>query len=253
MSDSLVLRGVSRSYWRGERRLPVLVDISLEVGPGEIVAVVGSRDEGKTTLLKVAAGMVRPDEGDVKLGGRDLTKLSSIERERLLGSVIAWTDREPPRVPWKVRDYVGMPLTMGRGLGRRKARDLAMVALELVGAAGCATQRWCELSNWERMLAGLARGIVARPQLLLIDDLLDGFGMRRTSDLGDLVRSLVDELGCGVLMSSTGVEAALIADRVWSFGRGRLKLMSDQAGTDAEVIDFPKGVGRDRGSRSVGS
>jgi len=68
MAELLSLRGVSLSFRRGRGRLPVLVDASLEVGRGEIVAVVGSRAEGKTTLLEVAAGILPPDEGQVWLG-----------------------------------------------------------------------------------------------------------------------------------------------------------------------------------------
>lgn len=253
MGDSLALRGVSKSYWRGDRRFPVLEDVTLDVRPGEVVAVVGSRDDGKTTLLKVAAGIERPDHGEVRLGELDLAALPGHERERLLGRDIAWTHREKPGLDWKALDYVGLPVAMGRWRGRRKAHALAATALEQVGAAACTTQRWSDLSNWEQMLVALARGIVSRPRLLIIDDLFDGFGMLRSEHAGDLLRSLVDEFGCGVLMSSTSFEAALFADRVCSLGRGRLKVMSDQAGPDAEVIDFPRSANRGAGSRGVGS
>ena len=60
---------------------------------------------------------------------------------------------------FRVIDYVGLPLAIGRGRGQREAQDLAMEALERVGAASCAGQHWAELSNWERLLVGFARGI----------------------------------------------------------------------------------------------
>jgi ABC-type Mn2+/Zn2+ transport system ATPase subunit len=172
----------------------------------------------------------------------------------LLGSEIAWTDREGSGIRVQVRDFVGLPLTMGRRHGRREMRGLAQAALERVGVPGCAEQRWEDLSNWERVLVGLARGIVGRPQLLLVDDLLDGLGLIRTQEAGDLLRSLVAELGCGVLMSVSDPGVGLVADRVWSFRRGGLELMSDQARvTDAEIIDFPKTAWRGGDSRGVGS
>jgi putative ABC transport system ATP-binding protein len=253
MADLLQMSSVSKCYWRGERPLPVLRDVSFEVRPGEIVAVVGARDEGKTTLLKVAAGMERADKGRVILGGRDLATISGNDRERLLGAEVAWIDRERPGVRWRVRDYVSLPLAMGRERGRRKARASAMAALERVGAAGCADQRWGELSNWERMLVGLARAVVSRPRLILIDDLLDGFGMLRTQEAGDLLCSLVQELDCGVLMSSSGLEATLLADTVLSFGCGRLTPLAGGPGDGAEVIDFPAGAHPGASTRGVGS
>ena len=150
MGELLALQGVSKSYRRGGRRLRVLVDVSLELEPGTVGAVVGARDEGKTTLLKIAAGIEPPDTGEVRLGARDLTLLAREERARLLGDEIAWIHREGPGVRLEVVDYLALPLAMGRGRGRREARDRVLRALERVGAARCARQRWEELSDWER-------------------------------------------------------------------------------------------------------
>jgi putative ABC transport system ATP-binding protein len=254
MADLLTMRGVSKGYWRGARHLAVLLDVSLQAVRGEIVAAVGARDEGKTTLLKLAAGMEQPDEGQVLVDGQVLTGLSAPERERLLGERIAWIDRERPSMAWTASRYVALPLVLGRKRGRREADRLAMAALERVGASKCAGQHWDELSNWERMLVGFARAYASRPRLILVDDLLDGFGMLRTQEAGELLRSIVEELGCGVLMSATGMEATLAADSVWSFGRGRLEPMTEQSrGAGAEVIDFPGGAAPGGGSRSVSS
>jgi predicted ABC-type transport system involved in lysophospholipase L1 biosynthesis ATPase subunit len=253
MSELLALRGVCKGYARGERTVRVLVDATLEIGRGEVVAVVGSREEGKTTLLKIAAGIEAPDAGEVRFGDADLTCSSDEERSRLLGSEIAWTHREGTGVKFKVLDYVGLPLAIGRGCRQRQARDLALEALERVGAASCAGQHWAELSNWERLLVALARGISASPRLLVVDDMMDGFGMRRTREAGELLLGLVGELGCGVLLSCTDLEAALIADRVWSLEGGRLSLLAAQQGGQADVIDFPGGARRRHSSRGVGS
>ncbi len=254
MGELLSVRGAYKSFARGGRPLRVLVDVSLEVAGGEIVAVVGSRDSGKTTLLGVAAGMERPDRGEVWFGDQELTGFSDSKRARLRGREIVWTDREGPGMRLKVRDFLGLPLSMGRRRGRREMRKLAQAALERVGVPGCAEQRWEDLSNWERVLVGLARGIVGRPRLLVVDDLLDALGLTRTQEAGDLLRSLVQESGCGVLMSVSDPGAGLVADRVWSFRRGGLELMSDQTGAmDAEIIDFPGTAWQGGDSRGVGS
>jgi predicted ABC-type transport system involved in lysophospholipase L1 biosynthesis ATPase subunit len=253
MAELLTLQWVCKGYARGKRRMRVLVNASLSVTPGGIVAVVGSRDEGKTTLLKIASGIEAPDTGEVWLGDVDLARSSDEARSRLLGAEIAWIHREGTGVKFRVLDYVGLPLAIGRGHGKREAQNLAMEALERVGAAGCAGQYWAHLSNWERLLVGFARGIASTPRLLVLDDMMDGLGMRRTREAGELLLALVGELGCGVLMSSSDLEAALIADRVLSLERGRLSLLSERAGGQADVIDFPSGARQYRGSRGVGS
>ncbi len=253
MSELLALRRVCKGYPRGERRAQVLVDASLEVDAREIVAVVGGREAGKTTLLKIAAGIEPLDAGEVWLGDLDIARSSNEGRTRLLGAEIAWTHREGTGLKFRVIDYVGLPLAIGRGRGQREAHDLAMEALERVGASGCAGQRWEELSNWERLQVGLARGIAGSPRLLVVDDLMDGFGMRRTREAGELLLALVGELGCGVLMSCNDLEAALIADRVWSLERGRLSLLAEHGRELADVIDFPAGARQSHGSRRVGS
>jgi putative ABC transport system ATP-binding protein len=240
MGDLLALQGVRKSYQRGGRRLRVLADVSLELELGAVGAVVGARDEGKTTLLKIAAGIESPDAGEVRLGTRDLPQLSREERARLLGDEITWIHREGPGMRLEVLDYLGLPLAMGRGRGRREARSRVLSALERVGASRCARQRWEELSDWERVLVGLARAIVCEPRLLMLDSVTDGLGMRRVRETGELLLELAGELGCGVLMSCTDLEAALIADRVWSLERGGLSLLSEQAVTEAEIIEFPR-------------
>jgi predicted ABC-type transport system involved in lysophospholipase L1 biosynthesis ATPase subunit len=212
------------------------VDASLDVGPGEIVAVVGSRAEGKTTLLEVAAGIRPADAGEVWLGDVELTGLSEEGRAELLGRDIRWVRREGTGVRFDVLDYVGLPLAVGRGHGCSEAQALALAALERVGAAGCADLRWEDLSNWERVLVSFARGVVGEPRLLMIDDVMDGLGMRRTREAGELLCSLVGELECGVLLSASDLEGVLIADRVLCFERGGLKVMSAEASYEAEVI-----------------
>lgn len=252
MAELLSLRGVGKGYRRGGRWLRVLVDVSLEVDRGELVAVVAARGEGKTTLLKIAAGLELPDAGEVCVGKIDLARCSDEERSRQLGGEIAWVHRGGTGVKFEVIDYVGLPLAMGRGRGRRNAEVLAMEALERVGAVDCAHQRWEELSNWERVLVGFARGVVGKPRLMIVDDVIEGLGMRRTREAGELLRGLVGELGCGVLMSASDLEVALVADRVWSFERGSLKLLSDQTRTHADIIDF-SGARQSRASRGASS
>jgi ABC-type multidrug transport system ATPase subunit len=252
MGELLSLRDVSMSFVRGGRPLPVLVNVSLEVGPGEIVAVEGVRYSGKTTLLRVAAGFVSPDRGEVWLGGCELGGLTKAKRKRLLGREIKWADIGGPGTNLKVCDAIALPLMVGRR--SRGARASSKRILERFGIADRAEQMWRDLSSYETVLAGLALGIAGSPRLLVMDDLLDTIEDEQRPEFGDLLRSLVREMGCGVLMSVPSLKAALIADRVASLREGELVVVSDQSSVnDAEIIDFPSAVRSGGDSRGVGS
>jgi ABC-type lipoprotein export system ATPase subunit len=245
MGDLLALSGVSKSYRRGDRRLSVLADVTLRMGAGEIGAVVGSRNQGKTTLLQIAAGLLRPDRGEVWLGDVELTRCSDDERALVLRHEIAWIHREGTGLDLKVLDYVALPLWTGRRWsligfrrGKREAEHQAMVALERVGAEACAGLRWGDLSNWERVLVGFARGVARGPRLMLVDDVIDGFGMGKTWEAGELLLSFAKELRCAILMSVSDFEAALVAERVWGFEHGGLKLLSGKTDAEAEIIEL---------------
>lgn len=222
----LALEGVAKRCWRGERARWLLRRVTLRVAAGEVVSVVAMRSQGKTTLLRMAAGMIAPDEGRVLLGGHDLRGLSDRAHARLLREQIGMAGRVGPGIGVQMLDYLAMRLALGARRQRREVRAEALGALELVGAERCAERHWEELSDWERALVELAQAIAGTPRLLLIDDVLDGLGMRETDELGQLVRALAVERGIGVLMAVSDPEAALCSHRVLSLADGRLSPLS---------------------------
>jgi ABC-type cobalamin/Fe3+-siderophores transport system ATPase subunit len=235
----LALRGVRVGYRQGGRGGLILEDVSLEVGAGQTVAVVGQRWEGKTTLLRLAAGMELAEDGEVLFEGVDFVSLSRRKRARLLGCDIVWLDRTESALGLTMLDYVGLPLVMGwRGPRRAQVRRMAAEALERVGVAHVAHKRPSSLSSWERVLVGLASVIVVRPKLLVVDDLLDALGSARTVQAGVLVSSLAREYGFGVLFSVSDLDAAIMADRVLAFEQRALRLMADHQPQEAAVLPF---------------
>jgi predicted ABC-type transport system involved in lysophospholipase L1 biosynthesis ATPase subunit len=242
VAELLSVERVCKGYSRGRQWTGALEDVSLEVGPGEIVAVLGSRLAGKTTLLKIAAGLERPDKGSVSLSGQALTDLRDRSRSRLLGREIVWLDRDGPGLKVEASKFVGWPLTL-HGCGRREAERQAAQALERVGARECAGRRWGDLSNWQQMLVGLARAFAGSPGVVVIDNLLDGFRGRAAEEAQDLLRTLVEasDPPCGVLMSVSEIDAALYADHVHALTcKGTLTLMSGRLTSEGEVIPFPE-------------
>jgi ABC-type lipoprotein export system ATPase subunit len=261
MDDLLKLTGICKSYKRGDGSVRVLVDVKLGMGVREVGAIIGSRGQGKTTLLQIAAGLLKPDRGEVWLGDVELTRCSDDQRARVLRHEIAWIHREGTGLDLKVLDYVALPLWTGHRWplisyrrGKREAEHAARMALERVGAESCARLRWGDLSNWNRVLVALARGIARGPRLMVVDDVIDGFGMTKIQEAGDLLRSLAQESGCAILVSVSDNAAARVAERVWSFEHSRLRLIHGRADdAEAEIVELHGDARRRRPSRGTAS
>lgn len=119
-------------------------------------------------------------------------------------------------------DHVVTPLLFDRRYTVREAKHLAWEALNQLGIADYSRNRLIAMSSWERLLVELARSIAVRPRFVLIDGLFDELGPKRMREARRLLRSLVDELECGVLLGVLDIESALVADRVWRLEQGSL-------------------------------
>jgi ABC-type lipoprotein export system ATPase subunit len=262
VSELLRLAGVSKSYRRGSQDLCVLNGVNLEVGVGEIVCVLANHNAGKTTLLRIAAGMDRADTGDVSFEGQNLAALSGDDLARVRGERIAWAGKRGPRTGVRMFDYVCNPLLAragaspqagGNWIGRWRERRAYLrgvdarveAALERVGADGCAEQRWETLSDWERALVEIAHGVAGEPALLLVDDVADSLGKDETKDFIRLLRSISKERQLAVLMSVSDANATLLSDRIVRLVCGRLEESPQRAPAPSpppsagNVLEFP--------------
>ncbi len=238
----LALDSVSKSYWRGKTEVTALKQVSLEVDAGEFVAVYGKRGGGKTTLLKIAAGLDRPDVGVARIDGRDLAELSRRELALLHRERVGWVSRGGPQskdLPVDV--HVALPL-YGR-LGPRAAARRAAAALESVGADDYVGELWDDLPDTARMLVAIAQALVREPALVVIDDPVAGLGLVDREHVLARLRAAADDSDVGVLMAVPEMPAMLRADRVRSLARGRMVEPARQSadGRGAAVIEFPGG------------
>ena len=229
---------VCKSYGRRNRRAQVLKEVSLSVAAGEIVGIVGSRDGGGTILLHMAAGWIRPDAGQILLGEIDLTRLSRARRDTQCCRHVLWVDNRlpPPEMRVTVHDHIYMSSRADRTIGRHEATRRAQCGLERVGASELASIYLEKLTFWERLLVELARIVAARRRLIVVNDLFDGLGTAQAQEARWLLRSLVDEVGCGVLLRVSDLTSAWVADRVWRFGQGRLTLIANMPSGDRKVV-----------------
>lgn len=236
----LVLSGVSQGFSRSSTDpwQQTLSDASLSVHAGEVVAVVGGRRSGKTTLLGAAAGVTVPETGSVRLGEVELTGLSERERGKLRGREVLWLNTVGVAAKLRVCKLVGWSLGDCEDRGERERRIAQ--ALERVGASEWAQSCWGELSRSEQVLVGYAQAFAGAPRLVVIDDLLDGLGEPHTKEASDLLRSLIEETArsWGVLVSVSDRESALYADRVWELERGRLIPTAGHSDSAGDVLPF---------------
>jgi lipoprotein-releasing system ATP-binding protein len=243
MSSLLSLRHVSLTFPRGRRHVVrVLADVSLEVDAGELVAVLAQRAQGKTTLLRVAAGMDRPARGEVLFKGEDLCRLSDRRRSALLCRRIGFAEPVGPDIDLPVLAHVAVPLLATES--KKDAYEQARSVLERVDAGEYADQPWMSLADSERALAALAQAIVRGPELLLVDDLTATLGLDATERVGRLLRSIANEDGLAVLMSVSDADATTWFDRVASLSGGELLVPPSSSEPDENVIDFPNDTSR---------
>lgn len=215
---------VTKTYVRGEHETVVLDAVSFEIEAGQLAAIFGRRAAGKSTLLRIAAGLEPPDRGTVLLGGAPLS------RGRRLGGLprrVGWMRRSRPlSASMPIVDYVALPLL--ETTPHRRARQLAVEALERLEAACWADARWSTMSDSERTLAALARAIVGEPALLLADDPTAGLGMREREVVLGLLRRLSESDGTTVLITVPALPDTLRAHRIMSLSDGELMQASGQ-------------------------
>jgi predicted ABC-type transport system involved in lysophospholipase L1 biosynthesis ATPase subunit len=234
----LCIADVSLTFHRGSRHLvSVLAGVDLTVQAGEVVAVLAQRAQGKTSLLRVAAGMLRPNQGRVLLAGQDIWSLSARRRARLLGGEIGWVDRTPPELDLPMLTSVALPL-LGT-CGKSEAYERAQAALERVGAIDCAEQLWGSLADWERVLVSFAHGIAAEPRLLLVDDIAVSLGLDEAEDATRLLDSLARERELAVLMCASDAKATGWSSRILTLFGGELLQSPAAPRAPGNVIDFP--------------
>jgi ABC-type lipoprotein export system ATPase subunit len=245
----LSLEGVSKSYWRGLRKLSVLTEVSLELRGGELLTIWGQRRSGKTTLLKLAAGLEAPTSGSIRFNGLDLTGLSKTQQASLLRTQIGWAKPTgPDSRELTMLDYVALPLL--RKHSHREAHRQAALTLERVGMAGCAEEPWGYLADSERTLVAIAHAIVRAPKLLLIDDHTNHLDDLDREELMQLLRALADETEMAVLMMVPDLTEMVHAHQKLTLSSGRLTGPSTPTEAWGNVLDFP-GQGARGGSQSA--
>jgi ABC-type multidrug transport system ATPase subunit len=232
---TLVLDGVGKRFRRGAADRVALDDVSLEVDAGEVVGVWGRRRSGRTTLLRVAAGIEQPDHGTVRVDGVDLWRGARGERRAVRQHIAVWYPRFLRDHGRRLYRQVAIPSRRGRHASRRAWAD-AHVALERVGIGDCARMPVGELDHRETARAALARALVMRPRLLVLDEPIAGLGALEGERLLELVVQLARADRFAVLVSASEIGQLAGVDRHVSIAAGSVR--GATAPAPAEVIEL---------------
>ncbi|MBI4928033.1 MAG: ABC transporter ATP-binding protein [Anaerolineae bacterium] len=218
----LRLDNLCKKYYEGGKERRVLEHASLQVHPGEIVAILGKSGSGKTTLLNLVSGIDQVDCGDVYLGDGRLTGLDdtrrTLSRREKIGFIFQFFNLIPTLTVW---ENVLLPLELNHKddeVGRRYAQDLLIE----VGLGGREKTYPDRLSGGEQQRVAIARALVHNPVVVLADEPTGNLD----EETGRVILALLDKLtrqsGKSLLLVTHSLEAAQIADRVFSLREGTL-------------------------------
>lgn len=221
----LSFEDVSKCFRDGpKRRIVVLDRVSLEIDAGDYVGLQGAHRSGKSTLLRIAAGLEAPDEGRVFFAGCDVTEASEGQRSRLWrhGGIALVCGGWWPSGSRPVLEHVAVGL-LSDDFTPNEARVKAAQALDRVGVSACADRRMDRLSSGERMRVELARALAREPRLLLVDEPAVVPGLSERRELYATLRSLGEDAGLALLVASEDLDAITGARRIMSIDCGQVR------------------------------
>ena len=221
-SALLQVRGLSKSYATGRGVLELFRELSFEVHPGELVAIVGESGAGKSTLLHMMAALDTPTAGDVVVGGVVLGSLDAKRQAEFRNREVGYVWQFHYLLPeFTAEENVAMPL-LARGVGRAEALSKARRWLGEVELADRAEHRSGELSGGEQQRASLARALVTEPKLLLADEPTGDLDGRTGEVVFALIQRLHREHGLTSVLVTHNVGFAERCDRQLRLAGGRL-------------------------------
>jgi putative ABC transport system ATP-binding protein len=219
---------VSRTYRAGRTRLRGLVDVSLTVAPGEVVAVMGPSGSGKSTLLQILGGLDDPDEGRALVAGVDWRTLRGRARARFRRRTCGFiTQTMTLLAPATAAENVEVPLLLDR-VARAERRRRTEDALASVGLADSGAKLPDQLSGGQQQRVAIARALVTEPAVLLADEPTGSLDSETAATVAQLLVAAAAERGTSVVLVTHDPAIAGYASRLVMLHSGHLEPTGDE-------------------------
>jgi putative ABC transport system ATP-binding protein len=220
MAMAVVIESLTKSYGIGPSSITAIDKVSLSFRAGSFTAVMGPSGSGKSTLLQCAAGLDRPDSGQVSIGGTELSGLNETALTRLRRDRVGFVFQSFNLMPsLTAAQNVELPLRLA---GRKAGQPAVRAALAAVGLADRAGHRPSELSGGQQQRVAIARALVTSPQVLFADEPTGALDTRTSRDVLRLLSGMVTEQQQTIIMVTHDPMAAAYADRVIFLADGRI-------------------------------
>jgi ABC-type lipoprotein export system ATPase subunit len=213
--DLIKLEDIHKTYHLGEVDVPVLKGVSLEIGRGELVALMGSSGSGKTTLMNILGCLDRPSSGKYWLDGQEVSGLSSEERAVLRNRKIGFVFQNFNLLArTSALENVMMPLSYSpENLSDRQCRQRATALLERVGLGSRLDHEPSQLSGGQQQRVAIARSLVNRPPLLFADEPTGNLDSRTSVEILEMFQQLNEEEGITIILVTHDANVAAHAKR----------------------------------------
>ena len=231
-SSIVRLQGVSKIYGNGDAQVRALDDVSVGFGAGEFTAIMGPSGSGKSTMMHILAGLDAPTSGHVFVEDTDITALKDTALTKLRRDRIGFVFQSFNLVPTlDARSNILLPMRLA---GKTPDKDWFDLIVNSLGIADRLNHRPSEMSGGQQQRVAVARALMSRPAVIVADEPTGNLDSHSTTEVMDLLRRAVDDLGQSVIMVTHDTGTAAYADRVLVCRDGRI--VSDLRDVTADTL-----------------
>ncbi|KIS28177.1 ABC transporter ATP-binding protein [Arthrobacter sp. SPG23] len=235
MDTPLNLVNVTLEYPDGDSTLKALDQVSLALGAGDFLALVGPSGSGKSSVLAVSAALLRPTSGTVAIDGQEVTALRDAELTSLRREKIGIIFQQPNLLPSLTAAEQLLLADHLRGKPLPAARKRAAELLDVVGLGTVGDKRPHQLSGGQRQRVNIARALMGRPKVLLVDEPTAALDHERSAGIVRLLREVTDEFNVATVMVTHDTEFVPLTDAVATMRDGRISALHPSGGVPSRA------------------